>query len=95
MSDKTEDTGVIEAVLHRLNEYRLPRLLDLKKRVDSGETLTDSDIDFLEQVLEDGRAIDALIKRRPEVQPLAAKVAALHNEIVTKGVENETKSRGK
>jgi hypothetical protein len=95
MSDKTEDTGVIEAVLQRLNDFRLPRLLELKERVDRGETLTDHDMEFLEHVLEDGRSVEGLIKRRPEVQPLAAKVIALYHDIVAKGLENESKNQAR
>jgi hypothetical protein len=91
MSEKTEDTGVIEAILQRLNDFRLPRLLELKERMDRGETLSDHDIEFLERVIDDAHALDGLIKRRPEVQPLAAKVVALHHEIISKGVENESK----
>lgn len=95
MSNSTDDTGKIEAILQRLNEFRLPRLLELKERVDRGETLTDHDIKFLEHVLEDARSVEGLIKRRPEVQPLAAKVTALYHDIVAKGLENEAKSQGK
>jgi hypothetical protein len=94
MSDKTEDTGVIEAVLQRLNDFRLPRLLELKERVDGGETLTEYDLEFLEHVLEDGRSVEGIIKRRPEVQPLAAKVIALYHDIVARGLENESKHSG-
>jgi hypothetical protein len=90
MSDKTEDTGTIEAILQRLNDFRLPRLLELKGRVDSGETLTEYDLEFLEHVLEDGHYIQGLIDRHPEVQPLAAQVIALYHHIVAKGLENES-----
>jgi hypothetical protein len=46
MSDKTDDTATIQALLERLVKFRLPRTLAIKKRVDAGECLTDSDIQF-------------------------------------------------
>ncbi len=92
MSDKTEDTGVIEALLARLNEYRLPRLLELKERVDRGETITDNDLQLLERVLEDGREIQPLIDRNPKVQPIYAQMTTLYAEITAKAVQNEQKS---
>jgi hypothetical protein len=45
MSNDTEDTGIIEVLLQRLNDFRLPRLLELKARVDAGEALTDYDLE--------------------------------------------------
>ncbi len=89
MSDENEDTGVIEALLARLNEYRLPRLLELKERVDRGEAIGSNDLQLLERVLDDGRDIQPLIARHPEVQSLYAQMTALHAEIIAKAVENE------
>jgi|APLow6443716910_1056828.scaffolds.fasta_scaffold1009504_1 hypothetical protein len=94
MANDTEDTGTIEALLQRLNEVRLPRLLELKERMDAGEVPSDYDLEFLEQVLEDSRSMQALIKRHPEVQTLVAKVTALYHEITTKAVENAAKNPG-
>ena len=93
MSDKTEDTGVIETLLARLNEYRLPRLLELQERVNRGEAIDDHDLQFLERVLEDAREIEPLIKRNPNVQPIYAQVTALYAEITAKAVENESNSK--
>ena len=94
MSNDTEDTGMIEALLQRLNDFRLPRLLELKERVDVGETLSEYDMEFLERVLEDAHCRPRLIDRHPEVQPLAAKMTALYHEITSKALENEAKSQG-
>ncbi|MCB1688264.1 MAG: hypothetical protein KDI33_07255, partial [Halioglobus sp.] len=91
--DDREDTGVIEALLARLNEYRLPRLLELKERVDRGEAIGDNDVQLLERVLDDGREIEPLIARNPKVQSVYAQVTALHAEITAKAVENEQKPK--
>jgi hypothetical protein len=95
MSNDTEDTGMIEALLQRLNDFRLPRLLELKERVERGETLDEYDMEFLEQALEDGRHNQALLDRHPELQALAAKITALFHVITAKALENETKSQGR
>ncbi|HEY6132287.1 MAG TPA: hypothetical protein VIV27_09715 [Halioglobus sp.] len=94
MSNDTEDTGVIEALLQRLNDFRLPRLLELKERVEGGETLAEYDLEFLEHSLEEAQSSRALIDRHPEVQPLAGKLTALYHEITSKALENEQKKQG-
>jgi len=94
MSNDTEDTGMIEALLQRLNDFRLPRLLELKERVDRGETMSEYDIEFLEGVLEDAHRAGPLSDRHKELQPLAVKMTALYHEITAKALENETKSQG-
>jgi hypothetical protein len=91
MANDTEDTGTIEALLQRLNDFRLPRLLELKERVDAGEVLTDYDLDFLEQVLDDARSSEGLVRRHPELQSLVAKATALYHEITSKALENAAK----
>ena len=45
------DAGTIQAVLERLEKFRLPRALAIEVRVDAGELLNDSDIQFLYQAL--------------------------------------------
>lgn len=92
MTDKTDDAGVIAAVLARLNQYRLPRLLDLKARVDDGATVTENDLQFLERVMQDARAIQPVVDRNPAVQPLYSQVIALYAEITEKALANEKKS---
>ena len=93
MSTEEEDIGVIEALLQRLNDFRLPRLLELKERVDNGGVIEDYDLDFLERVLEDARSAHSFVDRRPEVQPLYAEVTALYHEITTKALENASKQK--
>ncbi len=89
MSDDTEETGMITVLLERLNEFRLPRLLELKERMGAGETLTENDMEFLERIMEDARSAHVYIDRHPEVQPIYARVMALYKEITTLGLENE------
>lgn len=92
MTDKSHDPGVIQALVDRLNTQRLPRAMDVKKRVDAGETLGEHDMKFLEGVFHDAETIKPLISRHPEYQQLVAGIVKLYKEIVDKAMENEKKA---
>ena len=89
MSDKTDDAATIQALLERLVKFRLPRTLAIKKRVDAGECLTDSDIQFLKVALEDAQDGQQFVARNPEFQTLGVQIAQLYTDIVRKATENE------
>ena len=86
-----KDAGIIQVLLERLNAERLPRALDLKKKVDSGERLDEPDMDFLKLVFEDVGGAQKLAEKHPEFQPLVAQLISLYGEITRKGLENEQK----
>lgn len=89
MVDSTHDAGTIQVLLDRLNNFRLPRALALKERVDAGGLLGDSDIDFLKRVFEDANSARALVQRHPELQNLAAQLAGLYAHITAAALKNE------
>ena len=89
MSDDSKDAGVIAVLVDRLNKQRLPRALELKERVDGGETLNEFDIEFLEEVFSDANSMKPLLDRHPEYEELAAKVVGLYHDITSKALENE------
>jgi hypothetical protein len=92
MVDDSMDAGMVQVLLDRLNKQRLPRLLDLKARVDRGEKLGDFDIAHMQEALAGANQLAPLIKRNPEYAPLVAQLIGLYKEIADKALENEQKS---
>ena len=85
----SKDAGTIQTLLDRLNKQRLPRVLELKDKVDRGERLSDPDIRFLKLVFEDAGSAQKLADRHPEFQPLVARLIGLYNAITSKALVNE------
>ena len=91
MKDTSKDAALIHTLVDRLEKVRLPLALELKEKVDRGETLNDLEIKFLEKVLGDVSQIKPLIDRHPEWQPLVGRMAGLYSAITSKALENERK----
>jgi len=89
MEQSNIDAGTIAALMIRFKEYRLPRAQRMLEKVNGGEKLSDSDIQFLKRVYNDGRNTQPLVKRHPEYNDLIARYISLYTEIINKGLENE------
>jgi len=91
MTDSQEDIGVITTVFERLANRRLPRVLAIKEKVDAGEKLDATNIEYLERIFTDAAEVQRMLERHPhpEYDDLVAQVARLYNEITTKALENE------
>lgn len=89
MTDATDDAGLIEVLLERLEKQRLPRLLSIKEKVDGGESPSTADLDFMQQSIQEGRKVIPLIDKHPEYQDMAAKVMSLYKEIADKAMQLE------
>ena len=94
MTESAKELGVATALLTRFTEYRLPRALDLKKKVDSGEKLDDFDIAFLHEVFDTASQIKPYVDQHPQYQEVYARATALYQEITAKALENEKGAAG-
>lgn len=89
MSDQSDDAGTIQVLLERLVKFRLPRTLEIKQRIDSGERLSDSELEFLKSALKDAQDAERFVVRNPQFHTLGAKITQLYGEIINKALENE------
>jgi hypothetical protein len=89
MAESSQDAGVIAALVTRFETQRLPRLIELKKKVDRGEPLGDDDLGLLEQVRDDSNHAKRLADRYPEYQELFARAVSLYAEIIDTALANE------
>ena len=92
MEESEDELGTIYALIERFEKQRLPRLLELKKMVDKGGLLSESDIRFMYQVTLDAQRSKRLIDRHPEWHKFCAEVIHLYEEIAEMALDNENKS---
>ena len=92
MTETSKEDGIVQALVERFVNHRLPVVLELKEKVDAGQTLNDIDIDYLEQVLKDAEQNKALVDRHPEWHKISTQVISLYKEITAKALENEKSS---
>jgi len=92
MHDHEEEIGIIQSLVERFERQRLPRLIELKKRVDSGEVLSEGDIEILEQVIHDAQQSKPLMDRHPQWQSFCGNVVHLYEQITEKALGNEQRT---
>jgi len=91
MMEHTSEEHVLELLIERFEKERLPRLLDIHKRVGKGESLNEGDLAFLTHVIQDAQENKPLIDRHPDWHNLCANVFFLYEEITRKALENENR----
>lgn len=85
--------SVLAVLAKDFAEHRIPRLMELKERVDGGDVLDNAEFEFLTLVLKDTSQAMPIAADHPDWHQLAAKVAHFLHEITQKALENESTSR--
>ncbi|MCS5710638.1 hypothetical protein [Candidatus Berkiella aquae] len=93
MDKSPEDEIVITAMMKRFADHRLPRALDLEKKVLKGEVLNDNDLTFLDAVFNDAKYVLSLADKYPEYQELVVKAIQLYADITQKALENSKRNK--
>jgi hypothetical protein len=88
-SDKDYDAGIIQVLLQRFENQRLPRLIDMKENLDRGDRLNEFDIEFLSEALHDIQSLLPHMDKHPEYQDLMAKVMHYYKVITDEAFSNE------
>jgi hypothetical protein len=80
-------------LLDRFTKQTLPKVLEIKKRVDRGELLDERDIYFLHKLLSERvKEVRPLVDRNPEYQEVYAQAVHLCKEITEQALLNEKES---
>ena len=86
---KTRHLGIFQSLIQEYELHRLPRLLRLKDKVDSGETINDVDFEFLCKEIKDACMTKHLTVSYPELEEFCLYMGHLFKEICDEAVENE------
>lgn len=89
MSPVSQDIGVIKALLDRFNHQHLPRVLEIKSRLEEGKPLSQSDINFLLLVASDSLTMRGLVERNTTYKPLATKMLIFFHDVIVSALESE------
>ena len=89
MDKKTKDTGVILALLESFENQRLPRIINIKRKLDYGEILNEFDIEYLSEALHDTRTLFPYLEQHHEYRPLTAKIIHYYKSVIDEALANE------
>lgn len=92
-SDLTEkELGMVQAGLHRFNEYVLPALRKMKDKVDRGETLDEREAAQLEDAIHRGKRAENFAENHPDYKSLVDSANEIYDYIAKKSAENANNS---
>jgi len=91
MDIKTRHLGILQSLMQEFEQHRLPRLLRLKDKVDSGEAINEVDFEFLCKEIKDACMTKHLTVNYPELEEFCLQVGHLFKELCDEAVENERK----
>lgn len=86
---KHEHIGIMQSLILEFEQHRLPRLLRLIDRLDSGEAIDATDLDFLCKQVNDACITKHLTVNYPELEDFCLQMGHLYKELCDKAVENE------
>lgn len=89
MNIETIDNGVIQAILECFQKQRLPRVVEIKQKLDDGETLNEFDIEYLSEAIHDNCGFIPYLGRHPEYKALVAKVIHYYKAVTDEALANE------
>jgi len=85
----SDEEMVLRALLVTFEKHKLPRALSIKEKVDKGGLLSDGEVEFLEEVIDEANRAKPLMDRHPELQALYAHTVRLYDEITVQALTNE------
>ena len=91
MNSPIDDLGVITAVLKHLEMEAIPRALAIKLEIDAGQLLSEPDLFYFEEVLDEMNKLLLVTDRHPEYQMVIEKIVTLYHQITEKALENQLK----
>jgi len=85
----TNDRELLCTLLEQHEKHTMPRILDIRQKVENGEKLNDVELNFLHDVFADIQRIEPMIHRHPEYQVLFSRTVDLCKDISSRAAENE------
>lgn len=89
MSAVDNESGVLAAWVEGLESRNLPRLLEIKSELEGGRHLTDFDVNFMSEMMQDAQQLEAAFARHPQYLSLAKRVFDLCHEIAQTALARE------
>lgn len=89
MNSALDDLGVITAFLAHLEGEAIPWTLAVQAEIEAGAKLSDPDLLFFEERLDEMASLLHVIERHPEFQVVVGKMVTLYHRIIERALENQ------
>ncbi len=84
-----DEQSLVTVSLNNLCEHLLPRVFDIRKKLDEGEVLTPLELDFFSQMIQSINICQREAQDDHECQVIFSTVAHLLNGVMNQALDNE------
>lgn len=89
MSVQINDIGIIQAILECFEKHHLPRVVEIKEKLDRGDILNEFDIEYMSEAIHDNCGLMPYLGRHPDYESLVSKVIHYYKSITDEALANE------
>ena len=86
---ENNEEETLAVMLKNFSDHNFKRLLGIKESVDSGNVLSELELQFLEGMYERAKRARTLVGKHDDYQQLFSKAVDIYTAVVNKAMENE------
>ena len=88
MEQKDKEEGVVQVSVQHFEQQVLPRVVEIKQKLDDGDTMNEFDIEVVTEALQDAHNFLPHLEEHPEYKALFSQIVHYYKLITDEALDN-------